>query len=64
MPNNHHGVRVWCEEMFKLWLQGESNTGGEPRTWESVLEAITSAVGKEVSKEIERKIKDPDWKTN
>ena len=63
-PNNQHGVRVWCEEMFKLWLQGEDDTGSEPRTWESVLGAVTDAIGGGVSQEIERRLRDPDVDIN
>ena len=63
-PSNHNGVTVWCEEMFKLWLKGESDTGDEPRTWESVLGAVTDAIGGGVAKEIERKLRDPDVDIN
>ena len=50
--------------MFKLWLKGEPNTGSEPRTWESVLGAVTDAIGGGVSQEIERRLRDPDVDIN
>ena len=44
------------QTMFKKWLHNGEGTGKQPRTWESVLEAVRKAVGSEVCVNIEEDI--------
>ena len=53
---DHRDVEKCCKTMFKKWLHNGEGTGKQPRTWESVLEAVGKAVGSEVCANIEEDI--------
>ena len=41
------------KQMFQQWLNGKKGSGGKPRTWESVLNAVAASIGFEVRKDLE-----------
>ena len=41
------------KQMFQQWLNGKKGSGGKPRTWESVLNAVEASIGSEVRKDLE-----------
>ena len=53
---DHSDVEARCKAMFQKWLHSGEGTGKQPRTWESVLEAVRRAVGSEVYMNIEEHI--------
>ena len=53
---DHRDVETRCKTMFKKWLHSGEGTGKQPRTWESVQEAVRRAVGSEVYANIEQDI--------
>ena len=53
---DHSDVETQCKAMFQKWLHNGEGTGKQPRTWESVLEAVRKAVGSEVYTNIEQGI--------
>ena len=41
--NNHHDCEEACQDMLKRWLREEQHTGGEERTWSTLLTALSKA---------------------
>ena len=46
----------WCKKMFQCWLNGEPHTGTKAKTWETVLQAITTVFGDEKYSQIRRSL--------
>ena len=45
-------VRACCIDMFKHWLNKEQGTGGEERSWSTVLGAVQRCLGREAAENI------------
>lgn len=41
------------KQMFQQWLNGKKGSGGKPRMWESVLNAIENSIGFVVRNDLE-----------
>ena len=54
---SHKGDPEKCfSEMLQNWLNGKPDCGDQPRTWDSLLQAVDNVVGSEVSVSIKKKI--------
>ena len=42
-------VEACCTDMLKRWLRGERATGGEERSWSTVLGAVQKCLGREAA---------------
>ena len=45
-------VEACCTDMLKRWLRGERATGGEERSWSTVLGAVQKCLGREIASHI------------
>ena len=45
-------VEACCTVMLKCWLRGERATGGEERSWSTVLGAVQRCLGREAASSI------------
>ena len=45
-------VEACCTDMLKRWLRGERATGGEERSWSTVLGAVQRCLGREAASSI------------
>ena len=56
IQSNHSNNHNRCIQMFGEWLHHKEQTGGKPRTWRTLLEAVreSSTQGHGQEKEIER----------
>ena len=50
---DHPDSQGACRDMLEHWLRGECHTGGEERTWFTLL----TALGRASFKELERKLR-------
>ena len=42
-------VQACCTDMLKCWLRGEQATGGEERSWSTVLGSVQRCLGQEAA---------------
>ena len=42
-------VQACCTDMLKRWLRGEQATGGEERSWSTVLGSVQRSLGQEAA---------------
>ena len=56
IQSNHSNNHNRCIQMFGEWLHHKEQTGGKPRTWKTLLEAVreSSTQGHGQEKEIEK----------
>ena len=52
--NNRHDCEEACQDMLKRWLREERHTGGEERTWSTLLTALDRADFGELEKSLRR----------
>ena len=52
--NNRHDCEEACQDMLKRWLREERHTGGEGRTWSTLLTALGRADFGELERDLRR----------
>ena len=57
IKHNSTDVEDWCQELLSQWLQG-SVAGGEPVTWERLVEAMEDAQCGEVAQRVREVLSD------
>ena len=52
--NNRHDCEEACQDMLKRWLREERHTGGEERTWSTLLTALGRADFGEIERDLRK----------
>ena len=50
--NESGNVEACCTDMLKRWLSGDRATGGEERSWSTMLGAVQRCLGQEAARSI------------
>ena len=56
--NNPTDCEGACRDVLSRWLKGDRNSGSEPRTWRSVLQAVRDCGYREYASELEKEFEE------